>query len=49
MSTSREERDASFRSSVGSSSNDRDLIKGLSVAMNLDRYNSLMDGRDYFT
>ena len=35
-----------FNPSVGSSSNDRDLIGGPLVEMNLDRYNSLMDDRD---
>ena len=35
-----------FDPSVGSSSNNRDLIGGPLVTMNLDHYKSLMDGRD---
>ena len=38
-----------FVSFVGSSSDGHDLIGGQLVAMNLDLYNSLMDGRDHFT
>ena len=34
---------------VGSLSGGLDRSKGPSVAMNLDCYNSLMDGQDYFT
>ena len=45
-STSHEEEARRFDPSVGSSSNYRDLIEGLSVASDLDRYNSFMDGRD---
>ena len=38
-----------FVSFVGSSSDGHDLIGGPLVTMNLDRYKSLMDGRDHFT
>ena len=45
-STSHEQEARRFYPSVGSSSNERDLIKGPSVASDLDGYNSLMDSRD---
>ena len=45
MSAPREEA-SRFDPSVGSSSNDRDLIGSPSVASNLNSYKSLMDGRD---
>ena len=45
-STSHEEEARRFDASVGSSSNERDLIEGPSVASDLDGYNSLMDGRE---
>ena len=48
-SMSHEEEACRFDPSVGSSSKDRDLIEGPSVALDLDHYNSLMDGRDRFT
>ena len=49
MSTLHEEDTRRFIACVGSSSGGLGRSKGPSVAMNLDHYNSLMDGGDYFT
>ena len=48
-SMSHEEETCRFIMCVGSSLGSLDRSKGPLVAMNLDRYNSLMDSRDYFT
>ena len=46
MSAPSEEEARRFDPSIGSSSNNRDLIGSPSVASNLDSYKSLMDGRN---